>query len=118
MVSLSGTVSAGFHLQELMSSGSLEPPVVKIAGGSSEAIHVRASEPPGEPEPPRGTVQSPFSVFQSSMPLLGVSNTLPSSSKTELGATAKATATNNTTIPFTSRNRLIVRQLIFFPPGN
>src|SRR6266853_5030363 len=91
MVSLSGTVSAGFQRHWLMSSGSFEPPVVKILGGFSEPMHVRVFEPPADPEPPPGTVQSPFSVFQSAMALVGLSNTSPSSSNTTVGATAHAT---------------------------
>src|SRR5437667_8689047 len=91
MVSLSGTVSAGFQCHWLMSSGSLEPPCVKIFGGFSEPMHVRVFEPPADPEPPPGTVQSPFNVFQSAMVLVGLSNTSPSSSNTSVGATAHAT---------------------------
>src|SRR5205809_7366909 len=91
MVSLSGTVSAGFQCHWLMSSGSLEPPCVKILGGSSDAMHVRVFEPPADPtEPPPGAEQSPFSVFQSAVVLLGSSNTSPSISNTEVGATAHA----------------------------
>src|SRR5258708_2262277 len=91
MVSLSGTVSAGFQCYWLRSSGSLDPPVVKIWGGFSEPMQVRVFEPPADPEPPPGTVQSPFSVFQSAIVLLGSSATLPSSSNTSAGATAHAT---------------------------
>src|SRR5438034_6870041 len=91
MVSLSGTVSAGFQCHWLMSRGSLEPPWVKILGGFSEPMHVRVFEPPADPELPPGTVQSPFSVFQSAIVLPGSSATLPSSSNTSVGATAHAT---------------------------
>src|SRR5882724_10623796 len=91
MVSLSGTVSAGFQCHWLMSSGSLEPPCVKILGGFSEPMHVRVFEPPADPEPPPGTVQSPFSVFQSAIVVSGSSATLPSSSNTSVGPTAHAT---------------------------
>src|SRR6266571_1504361 len=92
MVSLSGTVSAGFQCHWLMSSGSLEPPCVKILGGFSEPMHVRVFEPPADPtEPPPGAEQSPLSVFQSAVPLPGSSNTLPSISNTSVGATAHAT---------------------------
>src|SRR5437773_2178995 len=91
MVSLSGTVSAGFQCHWLMSSGSLEPPCVKIFGGFSEPMHVRVFEPPADPEPPPGTVQSPFSVFQSAIVLPGASATSPSSSNTDGGVTAHAT---------------------------
>src|SRR2546425_12424624 len=116
MVSLSGTVSAAFHLQLLTSSGSLEPPVVKIRGGSSDAMQVRAPEPPGDPEPPPGTVQSPLSVFQSSIPFPSVSKTLPSSSKIVPGAMAWASVTMPRTPPQTSRMRLIdLGQLIVSP---
>src|SRR5881396_160427 len=72
-----------------MSSGSLEPPCVKILGGSSDAMQVRVFEPPADPEPPPGTVQSPFKVFQSAI-VLGSSNTSPSISNTDVGATAHA----------------------------
>src|SRR6266849_272124 len=91
MVSLSGTVSAGFQCHWLMSSGSLEPPCVKILGGFSAPMQVRVFEPPADPEPPPGTVQSPFSVFQSAIVFSGSSATLPSSSNTSAGATAHAT---------------------------
>src|SRR5436309_6787061 len=74
-----------------MSIGSLEPPCVKIRGGSSDAMHVRVFEPPADPTlPPPGAEQSPFSVFQSAM-VLGSSNTSPSISNTDVGATAHAT---------------------------
>src|SRR5437762_131797 len=74
-----------------MSIGSLEPPCVKILGGSSDAMQVRVFEPPADPtEPPPGAEQSPFSVFQSAVVLLGSSNTSPSISNTEVGATAHA----------------------------
>src|SRR3989442_8377165 len=74
-----------------MSIGSLEPPCVKILGGSSDAMHVRVFEPPAGPTlPPPGAEQSPFSVFQSAM-VLGSSNTSPSISNTDVGATAHAT---------------------------
>src|SRR5947208_9076196 len=73
-----------------MSIGSLEPPCVKILGGSSDAMHVRVFEPPADPEPPPGTVHSPFSVFQSAVVLLGSSSTSPSISNTDVGATAHA----------------------------
>src|SRR2546422_2608095 len=106
MVSLSGPVSAGFQCHWLMSSGSLEPPCVKILGGFSEPMHVRVFEPPADPEPPPGTVQSPFSVFQSAIALLGSSATLPSSSNTEVGATARASVAPHRIAPVTSRNRL------------
>src|SRR2546422_2745561 len=89
MVSLSRTVSAGFQCHWLMSSGSLQPPCVKILGGSSDAMQVRVFEPPADPEPPPGTVRSPFSVFQSAI-VLGSSNTSPSISNTDVGATAHA----------------------------
>src|SRR5438128_8002163 len=91
MVSLSGTVSAGFQCHWLMSRGSLEPPCVKILGGFSEPMHVRVFEPPADPEPPPDTVQSPFSVFQSAIVLPRSSATSPSSSNTSVGATAHAT---------------------------
>src|SRR2546425_3312384 len=91
MVSLSGTVSAGFQCHWLMSSGSLEPPWVKILGGFSEPMQVRVFEPPADPERPPWNKQSPFSVFQSAIPLPGSSNTLPSISYTVVGATAHAT---------------------------
>src|SRR2546426_6621737 len=75
-----------------MSIGSLEPPCVKILGGSSDAMHVRVFEPPADPTlPPPGAEQSPFSVFQSAVPLPGSSNTLPSISNASVGATAHAT---------------------------
>src|SRR5207249_6050820 len=75
-----------------MSIGSLEPPCVKIRGGSSDAMHVRVFEPPADPTlPPPGAEQSPFSVFQSAVPLPGSSNTLPSISNESVGATAHAT---------------------------
>src|SRR5437899_9245811 len=112
MVSLSGTVSAGFQCHWLMSSGSLEPPCVKILGGSSDAMHVRVFEPPADPEPPPCTVQSPFSVFQSAIVLLGSSATLPSSSKTEVGATARASVAQHRTTPEASRNRLGMKHQI------
>src|SRR6266436_4858091 len=92
MVSLSGTVSAGFQCHWLMSSGSLEPPCVKILGGFSEPMQVRVFEPPGSPEPPPGTVQSPFSRFQSwSGGLWFPVVTSPSISNTDVGVTAHAT---------------------------
>src|SRR2546427_7195586 len=106
MVSLSGTVSAGFQCHWLMSSGSLEPPCVKILGGFSEPMHGRVFEPPADPEPPPGTVQSPFSVFQSAIVLLGSSATLPSSSNTEVGATARASGAPHRISPEASRNPL------------
>src|SRR5947207_11058962 len=74
-----------------MSSGSLEPPCVKILGGSSDAMQVRVFEPPADPtEPPPGAEQSPFSVFQSAVVLVGSSSTSPSISNTDVGATAHA----------------------------
>src|SRR5438309_6808860 len=93
MVSLSGTVSAGFHFHWLMSSGSFEPPPVKIFGGFSEPMQVRVFEPPADPtEPPPGAEQSPFSRFQSfSGGLWFPVVTSPSSSNTEVGVTAHAT---------------------------
>src|SRR2546427_13262293 len=106
MVSLSGTVSAAFQCHWLMSSGSLEPPCVKILGGFSEPMHVRVFEPPADPEPPPGTVQSPISVLQSAMVLLGSSATLPSSSNTEVGATARASVAPHRIAPEARRNRL------------
>src|SRR5437773_2670815 len=112
MVSLSGTVSAGFQCHWLMSSGSLEPPCVKILGGSSDAMHVRVFEPPADPEPPPCTVQSPFRVFQSAIVLPGSSATLPSSSKTEVGATARASVAPHRIAPVTSRNRLGMKHRI------
>src|SRR2546422_9454994 len=112
MVSLSGTVSAGFQCHWLMSSGSLEPPCVKILGGFSEPMHVRVFEPPADPEPPPGTVQSPFSVFQSAIVLLGASATLPSSSNTEVGATARASVAPHRTTPEASRNRFGMKHRI------
>src|SRR6266513_3414705 len=91
MVSLSGTVSAAFQCHWLMSSGSLEPPCVKILGGSSDAMQVRVFEPPADPtEPPPGAEQSPFSVFQSAVVLVASSSTSPSISNTDVGATAHA----------------------------
>src|SRR6266513_2620932 len=73
-----------------MSIGSFEPPPVKILGGSSDAMQVRVFEPPADPtEPPPGAEQSPFSVFQSAV-VLGSSNTSPSISNTDVGATAHA----------------------------
>src|SRR5216117_764873 len=91
MVSLSGTVSAGFQCHWLMSRGSLEPPCVKILGGFSEPMHVRVFEPPADPEPPPCTGQSRFSGFQSAMVLPGSSATSPPSSNTDAGGTAHAT---------------------------
>src|SRR5213083_3784037 len=74
-----------------MSIGSFEPPPVKILGGSSDAMQVRVFEPPADPTlPPPGAEQSPFNVFQSAM-VLGSSNTSPSISNTDVGATAHAT---------------------------
>src|SRR2546430_5038826 len=76
-----------------MSSGSFEPPPVKILGGFSEPMQVRVFEPPADPtEPPPGAEQSPFSRFQSfSGGLWFPVVTSPSSSNTDVGATAHAT---------------------------
>src|SRR5439155_7456540 len=57
---------------------------------SSDAMHVRVFEPPADPEPPPGAEQSPFSVFQSAVVLVGSSSTSPSISNTDVGATAHA----------------------------
>src|SRR2546426_4684916 len=76
-----------------MSSGSLEPPCVRIWGGFSEPMQVRVFELPADPTlPPPGAEQSPFSRFQSlSGGLWFPVVTSPSSSNTEVGVTAHAT---------------------------
>src|SRR5881628_3425578 len=98
-----------------MSIGSLEPPCVKILGGSSDAMHVRVFEPPADPTlPPPGAEQSPFSVFQSAIPLPGSSNTLPSISYTVVGATAHATVAvaRIAVAPRGAKNRLELKDRI------
>src|SRR2546426_7002674 len=116
MVSLSGTVSAGFQCHWLMSSGSLEPPCVKILGGFSEPMQVRVFELPADPTlPPPGAEQSPFSRFQSlSGGLWFPVVTSPSSSNTEGGVTAHATvAVARTAVaPRGAKNRLGLKDRI------
>src|SRR5437867_13286456 len=87
-----------------MSSGSLEPPCVKILGGSSEAMHVRVFEPPADPEPPPCTVQSPSSVFDSAILLLGSSITLPPISKTGVAEAARARVPPHRIAPVATRH--------------
>src|SRR3989442_8670472 len=98
-----------------MSSGSLEPPCVKILGGFSEPMQVRVFEPPAAPELPPGNKQSPFSRFQSSnagpwFPLV----TSPSSSNTDVGVTAHATVAvaRIAVAPTGAKNRLELKDRI------
>src|SRR2546426_5746588 len=110
-----------------MSSGSFEPPPVKIFGGFSEPMQVRVFEPPADPtEPPPGAEQSPFSRFQSfSGGVWFPAVPSPSSSDRGGGATAPATAAaariavapRGTKICFALEGRLYpqVARLDFFP---
>src|SRR5215470_633181 len=63
MASLSG-VPPFFHFHCVTSSGSLEPPVVKMLRLAEPEINERSSEPPGAPLLP--LVWVPLSRFQSS----------------------------------------------------